>query len=106
MSEALDRARKQLANARKKARAAKKAAEAPAAAAYTAAGVATGGALGGVLQSELPDIIGIDSRIAAGLILVSIAAASRGPSASLVSNLGSGLLAGWAQDQAFGALND
>jgi hypothetical protein len=95
---ALARTTKQLSAARSKVRAIKKAAEAPSAVAFTVGGVSGGAALAGVLVVEAPTVAGLDSRLIAGLLLVSLAAVSRGPSASLVANVGAGLLAGYVQD--------
>jgi hypothetical protein len=100
-----DETKKQLTAARSKVRELKKASVAPAAAVYTAGGVTGGGALAGVLQVTAPTLAGADSRLLGGLLLVVIAAASRGPSASLVCNVGSGLLAGYAQDLTAQALD-
>ncbi len=102
---ALADTKKQLATARAKATELKKAAIAPATAAYTAGGVAGGGALAGALQVGAPTVAGLDTRLLGGLLLVTIAGLSRGPSASLVCNVGSGLLAGYAQDLTAQALD-
>ena len=69
-----------------------------------AATIAGGGAIAGVATELFPSIMGVDTRLVAGALLVSWGGMSKADPAQIAACLGAGMLACYAEDLASGVV--